>query len=55
MDLKTRDEVRVAALRPLFSTVHTYDISPRGEIVYVKYDSGVQELWLADLQYSAGL
>jgi eukaryotic-like serine/threonine-protein kinase len=47
---KTRVETRVAELRPLAANGNQYDISPQGEVVYVQYNSGVQELWLADLK-----
>jgi len=47
---KTGVETPVAELRPLAANGHQYDISPRGEIVYVRYNSGPQELWLADLK-----
>ena len=27
---------------------HIYDVSPKGEIVYVQFKPGKQELWLMD-------
>ena len=43
------DEKRIANLRPMPPINHRYDVSPRGEIAYVRFDSGEDELWLTDL------
>jgi len=46
------DERRIANLRPMYPITHRYDVSPRGEIAYVRFDSGEHELWLTDLPHN---
>jgi len=40
--------LRIADLRPMYPIGHIYDVSPKGEIVYVQFKPGKQELWLMD-------
>jgi hypothetical protein len=44
-----RDEKLIGELRPLNPLAKFYDVSPKGEIVYVRFNQGRRELWLADL------
>jgi Tol biopolymer transport system component len=46
---KTRKETHIDNLRPLFAIGQMFDVSPQGEVVFVRFDSGAHELWLADL------
>ena len=39
---------KLADLRPMLPIAHFYDVSPRGEIVYVQFKTGNRELWLAE-------
>ena len=41
-------ERKLAELRPMSSIAHYYDVSPRGEIVFVRFKPGNRELWLAE-------
>ncbi len=41
-------ERKLTELRPMSSIAHYYDVSPRGEVVFVQFDSGNRELWLAE-------
>jgi eukaryotic-like serine/threonine-protein kinase len=43
------DEKLVGELRPLGPLRTAYHVSPKGEIVYVRFNQGRHELWLADL------
>jgi eukaryotic-like serine/threonine-protein kinase len=43
------DERLIGELQPLKPNEHFWDVSPRGEIVYVRFNQGRHELWLADL------
>jgi Tol biopolymer transport system component len=45
---KDRKETHLADLRPLYPITHMMDVSPQGEIVYIKFKPGDNELWLAD-------
>jgi hypothetical protein len=38
---------KLAELRPMSSIAHYYDVSPRGEVVFVQLRPGSRELWLA--------
>ena len=49
IDIRTRVETHVTVLRSLAATIHMYDVSPQGQIVYIQYSRGGQELWLADV------
>jgi hypothetical protein len=44
------NERSVAELRPMRSIGHYYDVSPRGEIVYVQFRPGKRDLWLAEIR-----
>jgi Tol biopolymer transport system component len=44
-----RDEKLIGELQPLNPLAKFYDVSPKGEIVYVRFNQGRHELWLADL------
>ena len=39
----------IADLRPMYPIAHTFDVSPKGEIVYVQLKRGREELWLTDV------
>ncbi len=39
---------KLAELRPLLPIAHMYDVSPRGEIVFVQFKPGNRELWMAE-------
>jgi hypothetical protein len=39
---------KVTDLQPMRSIAHFYDVSPRGEVVYVQFKAGKRDLWLAD-------
>jgi Tol biopolymer transport system component/DNA-binding winged helix-turn-helix (wHTH) protein len=41
-------ERKLAELRPMSSIAHFYDVSPRGEVVFVQFKPGNRELWLAE-------
>lgn len=43
-------ERKIADLRPMRSIAHFYDVSPRGEIVYVQFKPGKRDLWLAEMR-----
>lgn len=45
---KNRKEVHLADLGPMYPIVRMMDVSPQGEIAYVKFKPGENELWLAD-------
>ena len=45
---KNRKEVHLADLGPMYPIVRMMDVSPQGEIAYVKFKAGENELWLAD-------
>jgi serine/threonine protein kinase len=45
---KTRKEVHLADLGPMYPIGRMMDVSPQGEIAYVKFKAGENELWLAD-------
>ena len=38
----------VANLRPMYPIAHTFDVSPTGEVVYIQFKAGRQELWLTE-------
>jgi Tol biopolymer transport system component len=46
---KTGKGTHIANLNPLHPINHMFDVSPQGEVVFVRFDSGEHELWLADL------
>jgi eukaryotic-like serine/threonine-protein kinase len=43
-----RKEAHIANLGPMYPIGHIMDVSPQGEIAYVKFKAGDNELWLAD-------
>jgi hypothetical protein len=43
------DEVKVADLHPLHPIGQFFDVSPSGQIVWVQYQQGKNDLWLAQL------
>ena len=45
---KDRKEVHLADLGPMYPIGRIMDVSPQGEIAYVKFKPGENELWLAD-------
>ena len=45
---KDRKEVHLADLGPMSPIGHIFDVSPQGEISYIKFKPGENELWLAD-------
>jgi hypothetical protein len=44
------EERKLAELRPLSSIARYYDVSPRGEVVFVASRPGSRELWMAERQ-----
>jgi Tol biopolymer transport system component len=44
-----KDEVKVADLHPMHPIGHFFDVSASGQIVWVQYQQGRNELWLAKL------
>ena len=44
------DEVKVTDLHPIHPIGPFFDVSPTGQIVWVEYQEGKDELWLAQLQ-----
>ncbi|MBP1596988.1 MAG: serine/threonine protein kinase [Acidobacteria bacterium] len=44
------NERTLAELRPMRPIGHYYDVSPRGEIVYVQFKPGKRDLWLAEIK-----
>jgi hypothetical protein len=48
INMKDRKETYIANLGPMYPIGHVMDVSPQGEIAYVKFKPGDTELWLAD-------
>jgi Tol biopolymer transport system component len=49
MTLVGGDEKKVAELRPMHPIGQFFDVSPTGKIIWIKYEGGRNELWLASL------
>ena len=43
------DEKKIIDLRPMHPISDFFDVSPRGQIVWVQYRQSKHELWLADV------
>jgi hypothetical protein len=41
-------EKKIADLRPVHPIGQFFDVSPKGQLVWVEYQRGRQELWLSD-------
>jgi len=41
-------EKKIADLRPVHPIGQFFDVSPKGQLVWVEYQQGRQELWLSD-------